>query len=203
MIDARFVSIVSWPGTPTPNYRQRSAPFRAPYARTLDLLEAELKHLNAKDVLIQAYFQREDIRNDGWPRSNARKPERPGVILTFDVRKGGNAVAMSFPCDTFNGWEDNLRAIALSLEALRKVDRYGVTRNNEQYRGFAALPAADPNLKRTEAVAFISRVTGIALGDVTRDIEGAYRTAARKLHPDSGGRHEDFVVLQRYMEALR
>jgi hypothetical protein len=38
-------------------------------------------------------------------------------------------------------WQHNVRAIALGLEALRKVDRYGITRRGEQYAGWKALPA--------------------------------------------------------------
>lgn len=201
MIDARFVPIAEWPGTPTPSYRQKSAPFKAPYARTLDLLEKELGHLKAKDVLIQAYLRREDIRNDGWPRSNAR-PSNPGVVLTFEVQKGAGRITMSFPCDNFTFWEDNLRAIAKSLEALRMVDRYGVTRNNEQYRGFTALPAADPNAARAAAIAFLASVTGWPTSQVINDNQGAYRLAAAALHPDKGGSHERFVELQRHIGAL-
>jgi hypothetical protein len=191
MIDARFVPVSEWPGAPTPSYQQKRAPFRAAYAKTLDLLETELGHLRAKDILIQAYLRREDIRNDGWPRSSAR-PVKPGVIVTFQ-RSGAT---MSFPCDRFDGWEDNLRAVALSLQALRMVDRYGVTRNSEQYRGFAALPPKSDG--RGAAVSFLARVTGWPESQVKGDPQGAYRLAARALHPDTGGSNEQFHTLQNH-----
>jgi hypothetical protein len=107
---------------------------------------------------------------------------------------------MSFPCDTFDDWQDNLRAIAKSLEALRMVDRYGVTRNNEQYRGFTALGAGDP---RASALAFIAKVTGWPESQILADPNGAYRLAASALHPDKGGSHDAFVSLGKHMEALR
>jgi hypothetical protein len=195
MIDARFVPVEQWPQQKTAAYSRKVSPFRVSYAKTLDLLEKELAHLRAKDILIQAYFEHRDIRNDGWPRSSAR-PNEPGVIVTFTGKSG----AMSFPCDRFKGWEDNLRAIALSLEALRQVDRYGVTRNNEQYRGFARLEAAKDT--RINAIEFLSRVTGLNAREVQSDPQGAYRLAARKLHPDFGGSHADFVKLQEQYEAL-
>ena len=195
MIDARFVPVEQWPQQKTPSYNQRYSPFRASYAKTLYLLERELSHLRAKDILIQAYFEHRDIRNDGWPRSSAR-PKESGVIVTFTGKSG----VMSFPCDLFKGWEDNLRAIALSLEALRQVDRYGVTRNNEQYRGFARLEAPKDN--RAEALAFISRITGLSPREIQADPQGAYRLAARALHPDSGGNHADFVRLQEHWKSL-
>jgi hypothetical protein len=38
----------------------------------------------------------------------------------------------------------NARAIALGLEALRKVDRYRITKRGERYTGWSALPPATP-----------------------------------------------------------
>lgn len=78
---------------------------------------------------------------DGMPRADA-KPEHPGIIVNIEPR---NKPPMSFPCDTFTHWHDNLRAIALTLEALRKVDRYGVTQTGQQYRGWQAIEAAPPS----------------------------------------------------------
>lgn len=46
-----------------------------------------------------------------------------------------------FAVDKFPSWQDNLRAIALGLEALRKVERYGFVKDDEQYTGFKALTA--------------------------------------------------------------
>lgn len=199
MINARFVPVEVWPGKQTPSHAQKASPFQATYAKTLDLLETELSHLRAKDILIQAYFDRRDIRNDGWPRSSTR-PKQNGVIVTFERNKQ----TMSFPCDTFKGWEDNLRAIALALEALRKIDRYGVTRNNEQYRGFAQLPpASDVSVARAGALAFFGKVTGWSESQITADIDGAYRAAAAILHPDKGGNHDAFVLLGEHKKALK
>lgn len=48
---------------------------------------------------------------------------------------------LSYPCDSCDNWQHNVRSIALALQALRAVDRYGVTRRAEQYRGWGKLPA--------------------------------------------------------------
>ena len=195
MIDARFVPVEAWPGKPTPSYQQKRSPFRAAYARTLDLLESELGKLWAKDILIQAYLDRADIRNDGWPRSSAR-PKQSGVIITFQ----SCGSVMSFPCDRFDDWEDNLRAIALTLKSLRAADRYGVTGNREQYRGFQALPLI--RNRRALAVSFMACVTGWPESQVKSDPQGAYRLAARACHPDTGGSNEKFHNLQSHWSAL-
>lgn len=216
MIDARFVPIEKWQGKQTA--RRIKSDFRSTYAQTLDLLETELRHLRAKDITIQAYFRRQDIRNDGWPRSGAPRPAQPGVIVSF-IRKLGHyggpnfntwideTREFSFPCDRFTNWEDNLRAIALALEALRKVDRYGVTQEGEQYKGWARLPAPESpdHMSREEAAAFLAGYSGIPkdlLNEST--VETAYRRAAQKLHPDVpvSGSHELFVRLQKAKEIL-
>jgi hypothetical protein len=200
MLNAIFRPVEAWPDKQTPRYNQRRGPFKAPYPKTLDLLETELTHLRAKDVIIQAYFSRDDIRNDGWPKSSAR-PSRSGVIVQFYV---GTAV-YSYPCDTFAEWQDNLRAIALSLEALRAVNRYGVTKGSEQYQGFRRLEAPTAVSPTTLAEQFIATQAGVRIDDVRADLEGAYRAAARKLHPDlnKSGSHDLFVELQTHYKALK
>lgn len=208
MLNARFVPIETWPGTPTRPHNRKNAQFRATYLKTLDLLESELDKLRATSILIQAYFTRDQIRNDGWPKNTA-KPSGVGVIVSFESPKG----PLSFPCDTFTSYEDNLRAIGLALEALRAVDRYGVTRSNEQYKGWARLaaPADQPFASKEDAALFLCRQ---AYGEGGQHASGwvilgaddrakAYRAAAALLHPDKPtGSHEMFVRLQAAMKLL-
>lgn len=196
MIDARFVCLFQWPGSPTLE-PQRSR-FDASYASTLELLERELTQLNASNIVVQAYFWKEDVRNDGWPKSCA-KPHKPGVILSFVSRKDrSRPVELSFPCDTYDIFDDNLRAIALTLEALRKIARYGVAQGSQQYKGWTQLPPPSQPQERqrmthTEALNFV-RDAGGTYGTV----EDAYRRAAAVYHPDNRatGNHELFVKLQ-------
>lgn len=204
MLNARFVPIVQWPGSPTGQYSRKRARFGAPHAATLTFLDRELNHLDARDVLIQTYHPKEDIRLDGWPKSNARVPHSPGVILTFtrhDYGKTGQT--LSFPCDTYLTWEHNLRAIALSLEALRAVDRHGVTRGTEQYRGFEALPppsATSTTLTGVLAADVLARHSIYAAANILglkHVFEAALRDARRATHPDKNqGRSEAFHQVQ-------
>lgn len=128
-----------WPHTVT-STRQRSN-FSAPWRSTLDLLDREIFHLGnghrRPDSILQIAMRERDFRIDGMPRANAIL-SHPGVILNIESRHG----ALSYPCDKFDRWQDNLRAIALGLEALRKVDRYGITNTGQQYRGWQAIESA-------------------------------------------------------------
>ncbi len=122
--------------------------FQATYGKTLKDLERELDHLEAHSITNQAGFPSEKIRNDGWPYSSAR-PEHPGVVLQF--QKGRDV--LTFRSLKFQTFEENLRAIALTMDALRRVDRYGVV-EGEQYQGFkqiaapANAPAAETKLDK-------------------------------------------------------
>ncbi|OZC80591.1 molecular chaperone DnaJ [Rhodococcus sp. 06-418-5] len=180
--------IVMWPGKPTA-VRERSK-FSATWSSTLSLLDRELSKLgkgarNAPAVL-QIAMREQDFRQDGMPRANAR-PEHPGVILAItDSLKG----PLSFPCDKYDRWQDNLRAIALSLEDLRAIDRHGVTQNAEQYVGWKAIDSA-PSATRlsVEAAEAVLRQiagdnhSGIELGTLAQ----VYRRARRNAHPDRHG----------------
>lgn len=194
---ARFVPIVSWPGTPTRN--RTKAKFNTPWGKTLALLKRELSHLTAKNILIQIDMAEDQIRLDGYPRA-AAVARGPGVILTFDSRFG----ALSYPCDTFTAWEDNLRAIALALEALRTVDRYGVTKRGEQYTGWKKLGSGiQPAMTVVQAADYVGAAVGWRANAITADREifrNAYRAAAARLHPDAGGSTDEF---QRLQEAKR
>lgn len=129
----RFVPIVTWPGPVTA--KKRKALFSAKWPDTLKLLERELQKLGATNVVIQAHCDGKQIRQDGMLRSDAKVTE-PGVVVSFNSKYG----SLSYPCDTFTTWHDNVRAVAVSLEKLRAVDRYGVTKRGEQYSGWARLP---------------------------------------------------------------
>lgn len=198
MLNAIFRPIQQWPGKPTPSYSRKRSRFKASYAKTLEDLERELNAIRARNIVIQLDLTPDQIRNDGWPRSSAR-PGSPRVILTF--QKGSEVISM--PCDTFLSWEQNLRAITLTLNGLRMIDQYGVSQHGEQYKGFARLEAPAQESKRDLAIRFIATWAQVRNEDVLKDLDGAYRIAARRVHPDTGGSHDLFVQLQQHYQFLR
>lgn len=116
---------------------------RIPFEQTMALLEREVWHLGCRDELVFGVGLAEsDIRQDGRPRANARSYVHPGVELSFNSKHG----RLTYATDVFTAWQDNVRAIALALEALRKVERYGVAKRGQQYTGFALL-SAGPGLE--------------------------------------------------------
>lgn len=205
MLNCRFRPISEWPTTPTPSYKQKAGSFKAKWSQTLDLLERELNNLRAKEVIIEGYFEFAQIRNDGWPKSIAR-PSRPGVVLSFETKRG----RIVMPCDTFNHWESNLRAIALTLEHLRAVERYGVTtEQQEQYTGWLKLPASssvDELTEHAKTLCEFAERNGDAMSRLLQDqvlFETIWKEAARKTHPDTGGNGLHFQLVMNSRDRIR
>ena len=174
--------IEAWPGTLTTS--RRAAPFSANHRHTLTVLDRELRLLDPKDrhyppTVLQIAMREQDFRIDGMPRANAQ-PTHPGVILSIDPR---NKPPMSFPCDTFMRWQDNLRGIALGMEALRKLERYGIITNDQQYRGWQALEAAPSVDGKAAAESFLREFAGHEIGEVPT-MANVIRRARGKAHPD-------------------
>lgn len=201
-----------WPGERT-KYPKHS-PFNATWSKTLDLLDRELFQLQARQVVLMIDVEERDLRIDGELRANAR-PKSSAVILAFDSKHG----PLKYPCDRFIKWQDNVRAIALGLEALRKVERYGIVRVGEQYTGWKALPPATAvgglpaPMTTTEAATVLADLAWDGDGDagdildvgdvpVPEYVEGAYREAAKRHHPDNGGDPDLFALATRARDAL-
>jgi len=185
MIDLRFRPLTRWIGEKTANHKRHKPVFSGKYSSTLDTLERELRHLQAKNGTVEAGFRDGQIRNDGWPYSGA-SPDQPGVILSFDSKYG----SLALPCDHFQNWQQNLRAIALHLEHLRLATLYGVGAKGEQYRGWKAIeaPGGTNSLNDFAArVISLSGLTGYTPERVLSDYDAfrqLYRAAAKKAHPD-------------------
>lgn len=133
-------------------------------------------------------------RLDGFPRSNMSAPSDKGVAVYF-VRKKTNHV---FAADSFCRVEDNLWAIAKSLEALRAIERYGVTQVMDRaFSGFAALP--EKSSTRT-----CWDVFGMAPDTNEHILRERFRQLCQLLHPDkNGGSHEGWHELTEAWNQIR
>ncbi|TFV83135.1 J domain-containing protein [Blastococcus sp. CT_GayMR16] len=196
--------------------QHENSPFTAGWSDTIDLLERELAELAAEHVVLEVDVAERAIRVDGMLRADARATS-PAVRVAFDSRHGplqyatDRYVRPSWRRDGMQqDWQHNVRAIALGLEALRKVDRYGITKRGEQYAGWKALPAGESAIAMPAAMTVeqaarfiidqadsIDPGTGAMLVDATTRL-GLYRRAAKRLHPDNGG---DAVLFQQLQDA--
>lgn len=219
--DVRLVwrPIERWPREQT--IERESSPFRTQDTRreigwtsTRLLLERELRLIDVREAVVQLALRERDIRVDGELRADA-KPSHPGVVVTFTHARQG---ALTFACDRWRTWQANIRGVAKALEALRLVDRYGITSTGEQYVGWKELGSGTPMAERSEEAMTPLDAARIVVGSFsgTHDLDTnarealedadyrrwAHRQSVKALHPDKGGTHDAFLRLERAMKLL-
>lgn len=223
-LDFRTVPIERWPDPPglTPEDERKEHPFRyqtdrgamrpgVDWQKTKELLDRELSMLDAENIVLQMALDDSQITIDGRPYARAR-PDHPGVILSFDSKFG----PLQYPCDTFTDWQANVRAIAIALENLRRVDRYGVSRRGEQYTGWKKLPPAGgtTTTMTAEAAACVLLKWAGEDPDDEEMVEALLqapasladrirRDAMKAAHPDRGGNGEAFHAVATAWKVLQ
>lgn len=192
-------------GWPLPETRQRRrSQFSTAWSDTLALLDRELNHLEKRggnpQSVLQIALREQDFRVDGMPRASSL-PDHPGVILSIEP---SGKPPLSFPCDTFDRWQDNVRAIALTLESLRRIERYGASETGQQYRGWQAIESKPSGFDTAEAaLRFLAVVAKV--DDTNPDhARGIYRGAVAVAHPDrNNGDHSQWDRVEAAGRLLR
>lgn len=194
--------IDAWPYPDTP--RRANPQFRARYDHTLKQLTYELEQLGTRGPAVIQVVTRngaDDLRRDGALRAHA-KIEHPGVRLSFESKHG----PLTYATDQFESswatnmpdWQANLRAITLGLEALRAVDRYGISRSGEQYTGWLAIAGAT---SMTPAAAMQVLRDSAPDSKADEPLDKLMRWAKAGAHPD---RHDgDRAPWDRVEEAIQ
>lgn len=169
--------ITTWPGERTPwNLRER-ARFASSHNATLELLEGELRRIGAGAARVEIAIPDHQWRNDGRPRAHAQ-PDHPGVVVRFESKYG----PLAYSTDRFTRYQDNMRAIALGLSDLRRLERYGIANRGEQYRGWKEIEAGGPSAERGR--------------QIIAEHGGDVRKALFATHPDHGGDPARFADVQ-------
>lgn len=169
---------------------RRSAQFDSTWTQTLRTLYREVDYLDGRDLVIEVDVSEADLKLDGTLRARA-KAASPAVVVAFETAKHG---PMLYRADKFvtrfydrEDWHENVRAVALTLERLRDIDRYGATDTGQQYAGFKALPAGrampPSHMTSDEAFAVLLDVSQSRSEDGVR-LEQQYRRARAFAHPD-------------------
>lgn len=118
------------PGKPrTPSHQRKRSQFQVSFAKARDGLLLELSRLGASNIIISSNVQ---TRRDGLPYANFREPDDPGVAVYFKTFKKEYALS----CDRWDRAKDNLRAIGKHIEALRGIERWGVSSIEESFQPY-------------------------------------------------------------------
>jgi hypothetical protein len=148
----------------------------------LRLLGEEIDRIRGFDVQIGVVTPADNISLAGTMRKQAFLST--GVEVSF---MAGDR-QLVFYTNAFREVNANLYAIGRGLEALRKLERYGITQANQQYEGFAQLDSG--------------HVVDAERGRVLADQAGGLRKALRQHHPDQGGSERDFKDVMAYKTAI-
>lgn len=168
--------------------------FTVSWTTVLDVLEREYDFLDGRNLVIEVDVREDQIRNDGMIRAGAAASS-PGARIAFESKFGPIIMATdrfvhrTYASKMQQDWQHNVYAIALSLEALRKVDRYGVTKRGEQYTGWKAIGATRVQMTDIEALRLLALILDATTDEVNADLARAIRRARAITHPDRNNGH--------------
>lgn len=178
-----------WGRTPAAR-RMLNGRFKVTFAEARDGALRSLRLLGATDAVISSNIP---VKRDGTPYARAAEPEDPGIALYWTVERQPRVIA----CDCWGAIRDNMRAIGLTLEAFRQIERAGATEIlGRAYLGFKALPqpaGADDGWR--EVLGFGPDEPVDALKLLRR-----WRQLALEHHPDVGGASDQWLRIQRAYE---
>lgn len=106
-------------------------------------LSSELDRLGARDAILSTNL-RTGLRGD--PLSSQPEPKDPGAAVYFKLRTATPAGAGTvlrekvLACDLYTTVAGNIAAIASHIDALRRIERYGVGTMDQAFAGYDQLP---------------------------------------------------------------
>lgn len=174
-----------WPVEYPRAQKQKYSRFRTTLGAARDFVKEQVRRLGGTGLVISTNIP---TKNNGdlyadWQRY---KIDDHGVAVYFT--RDGKQVCLC--CDTYGNIYENLHAIGRTIEALRQIDRDGVSDFlNRAFTGFTAIPekAGGPSCWD---------VLGIAPTKDKDIILNRYKELAKTTHPDGGGTHDGFCSLQ-------
>lgn len=180
-----FAYPITWPTTAarTLPHRRESGAFSRngkSYARFENELRNELILMRATGVVIETDRR---VNQDGTLHKldRDREPTDPGLVLYFIRKKQ----ALCFACDRFDQLWKNMRAVTLTINALRGIERWGsVEMQDQAFRGYAALPPPAPATIEMPGPGALPKpwhdVLGVSENATWSEIRTAYRDKMRE-----------------------
>jgi len=162
-----------WPRT-NPAVRDHPRFHEHTVAQAWEALRLEMNRLEGEQWLMSSNIPR---TQRGAPNCSIARLSDPGVSVWFKRKKKTLTIA----CDRWLRVEDNLWAIAKSIEAIRGIERWGASEIMERaFRGFTALPG----IGESSGIQWW-KVLGVPINSTRDQVKEAYRLLAKKHHPDT------------------
>lgn len=178
---------LEWPPAKprTTHFNRKRGRFRTGFATARDECLAEISRLGGSEQIISTNIP---LKKNGVPYAmnwGETIPD-PGVAVYFK-RKGKE---LCFACDCWHHVQDNMQAIAQTIQALRGIARWGTGDMMEAaFRGFTALPESTNGLTWW-------KVLGTAHNATEDQVKDAFRSLAKQHHPDIGGSAEKWMEIR-------
>lgn len=119
-----------WPRSKSP----QPARFQVTMNESVKNLYDELDRLGASNIIVSSNMR---LRLDGRPTATQNRLEDEGIAVYFTL----SGAQQCIPCDKWSTVKDNVRAVGLTVAALRGLERWGAKEMvNAAFRGFRALP---------------------------------------------------------------
>lgn len=178
-----------------PQFNERSL------SRAASFVLQEINRLNNRSwnhsdssVIISSNLR---LKQDGAPYSAQGEPADSGVAVYFTLRIRRNGKIIERPivltCDKWRKTADNLYAIGKDINAQRARERWGCGNVEQTFRGYLAIA------EKCGGAAWWN-VLNIQSSAGKTAIEAAYKSLAKKFHPDAGGSQEQFLKIQEAYE---
>lgn len=153
----------NWPKTELP--KKENGKFKQSLAGALVNLKTECQRLQGKSLVLSSNYT---LGNE--------RPAESGVVAYFQL--GEQPIAI--PCDRWKLVEHNVQAIALTIEAMRGMERWGAKHMiTAMFTGFKALPAKAGGKSPREILGFREN----ELLDETQ-VTTRFRNLSKIYHPD-------------------
>lgn len=164
---------------------QKQARFKKSFAEARQHCENELVKLGASKIIFSTNLV---LNHLGSVKAWSRQPQDTGVAIYFEM--GGEDKV--FCCDAWDCVEDNLRALGLTFEAMRGIDRWAASEiMARSFKGFAALPESTSKNTRPWW-----EVLGVKATASPEELKQAIRKKNLEHHPDRGGDRAAWDELQ-------
>jgi len=170
--------------------RRKKARFEVPFGIAVDHLLEEIRRMGSVTAVISTNVRGYEQRGVWRPYSLKSEPDDTGVACYFGVED--DPICLS--CDRWLRVVDNIRAVGLTIAAMRSLERWGAAERRQAFQGFRALPASHHDWRT---------VLGLSGKPDYQEVRKQYRRLAASAHPDQGGSEHDMARLNLALEAAK
>ena len=186
-----------WPAGYPRSIERRDSRFKTTLGRARDFVKEEIRRIGGSEPVISTNIP---LKNDGDLRADwsRYRIDDTGVAVYFNRDKQQVCLC----CDSYERVWENLHAVGRTIEALRQIDRDGVSDFlNRTFTGFKAIPEVSSFNQKS-----VWEILGLTAIPKDADaIHRQYKIKLKEVHPDvPGGTKEAFMELQQaYQHALQ